>query len=366
MEENKNKSPHKVNTVIFIILFLIAILFEIYWIMTYPEDIFMLIGIGLVAIIMGFFAFEGIMDTYMEVQKQRYEQNEMLIKTQKALYLATKKNSAMLETKSEQNIEAIKYLVLKMSENQQQMTNLIRENNEEMAKRIETSGSDFSSSDISQLVDKLAKSNERLTKEVQAAVTVNELVKSNAELVKSVKEVLGQSVSAVSSLEETPAFDEMPVADEVPVFEKTPIAEEIQIADEVPAFEETPIAEEIQIADEVPAFEETPIAEEIQIADEVPAFEETPIAEEIQLTDEIPVVEEVPEVTEAFSYIEEETETTIESFESEIEIEETTSEEISESEVEETPAPEPSPFEAVPESNGLLSEDEIAALFANL
>jgi len=330
MEENKNKSPHKVNTVIFIILFLIAILFEIYWIMTYPEDIFMLIGIGLVAIIMGFFAFEGIMDTYMEVQKQRYEQNEMLIKTQKALYLATKKNSAMLETKSEQNIEAIKYLVLKMSENQQQMTNLIRENNEEMAKRIETSGSDFSSSDISQLVDKLAKSNERLTKEVQAAVTVNELVKSNAELVKSVKEVLGQSVSAVSSLEETPAFDEMPVADEVPVFEKTPIAEEIQIADEVPA------------------------------------FEETPIAEEIQLTDEIPVVEEVPEVTEAFSYIEEETETTIESFESEIEIEETTSEEISESEVEETPAPEPSPFEAVPESNGLLSEDEIAALFANL
>ncbi len=354
MEENKNNnSIHKFNTVIFVILFLIAILFEIYWFVNYPDDIFLIVGIGVIAIIMGFFAFEGLMDEYMTVQKQRYEQNEMLIKTQKALYLATKKNSAMLETKSEQNIEAIKYLVVKMSENQQQMTNLIKENNEEVAKRIETSGSDFSSADITQLVEKLNKTNERLTKEVQAAVTVNELVKSNAELVKNVKEVLNQSASNMRTVSAEWAETEAQFT--APAYTE-PAPEPVYEASK-PVYEEQP--------EPVEEYQE-PIAQEMVHEYEEPI--EEPVAEVV------PVYEEPQEeVTEAYSYIEEEAVAGAEELDTEMDIEESANSaevleevEIAGETVSEEVTEEKVPFEVPKDNGGMLSEEEIAALFANL
>ncbi len=382
MEENKNNGHHKINTVIFVILFLIALLFEIYWIMNYPDDIFLIVGIGLIAVIMGFFAFEGITDTYVNIHKQNYEQNEMLIKTQKALYLATKKNSAMLETRSEQNIEAIKYLVMKMSENQQQMTTLIKENNEEMAKRIETSGSEFSNSDITQLVEKLNKSNERLTKEVQAAVTVNELVKSNAELVKNVREVLSQSASTmayVSNSWEEPATPEIKIPDPVvvpePAVMESPQPEVYVVPKATEEVTEPIVMEESlftsfeDMAEEVPTMEVTEENVESEAEEKTYLVETAEVMEEPQETTEA-VVEEV---TEAYSYIEDEAAEVTEELETEIEIEEsaeevqnveTDLEENSEEAVEEPE--EPAAFEAPQDNGGMLSPEEIAALFAQL
>ena len=81
-----------------------------------------------------------------------------------------------------------------------------------------------------------------------------------------------------------------PIVEEKPAVEEVPVAEEV--VEEAPAVEEVPVAEEV--VEEAPAVEEVPVAEEV--VEEVPAVEEVSVAEEV--VEEAPAVEEVPAAEE--------------------------------------------------------------------
>jgi hypothetical protein len=190
MEQNNNYKS-RISPSVYLLIFIIAIIFEFYWIMTDPYDYFMLIGIGIIALIMGYLTFESIIMNYNRIQKERFDQNEMIIKTQKALYLATKKSTQANELRAAQSIEAIKYMVNKMTDNQKELTNMFLTASEEKAALTSSSATNTNGGeDIASLVAKLSESNNKLAKEVQAAVTVSELVKSNELLVNSVRDIL--------------------------------------------------------------------------------------------------------------------------------------------------------------------------------
>lgn len=333
MEENKSGGYTKINPAIFVILFIIALIFEFYWIMNYPYEYFMLFGIGIVALIFGFLAYEGIVASYKKNQKERYEQNEMLIKTQKALYLATKKSSASADLKAEQNIEAIKSLVSKIEENQLELTRLLQNNNRK--------SSDNDSSDIGGLVEQITRSNAKLAKEVQAAITVNELVKTNADLVKNVQEVLGQTINNVnlsSSVTDSISAPNISNNNEIPDSE---LAEE---------FTPEPVNEQtIDDIDEVASTDEELIQSSgvndtddtiAQVDDALNHFQTDDEFVDFPGLDDMPEESENAEVTD--------------------EIVDSSPDEASEESSD-------NPFNSVSDNNdGMLSQEEIAALFAKL
>lgn len=301
MDDNKSSNSSGINPVIFVILFIIAMVFEFYWIINYPYEYFMLFGIGIVALIFAALSFEGIAISYRRAQKERAEQTEMLIKTQKALYLATKKNNSVADLRAEQNIEAIKYLVTKMTDNQKEIAALIKENSATNQNRIGTD----QSSDLGNIVEQITLSNARLAKEVQTAITVNELVKTNADLVKNVKEVLNQTIAnANHSMEEESvpkaegvAFTKMPQVEPegFAVAEpEAPAEEEVyaELEEFAAAEPEAPMAEEVytepefvsvEAEPEVSVVEETYAEQFEAIEPEVPAAEETYAGEVVDI-----------------------------------------------------------------------------------
>lgn len=194
--------------VFYILGLMVAIFFELYWIGNFPYDYFMLIGIGLVVLIMGYLAFDGIIKALQATQEIRQEQNELMIKAQKAIYLATKRNGAVVEKPSEP-------------------------------------------SDLSGLISQLTESNARLAKEVQQAVTVNQLVKANEELVRNVRDVIGQTSSGMNTISvmDTPPIVEAPTV-ETPIIE-TPIIEAPDPI-EAPSTEEPPITETPESLENIP------------------------------------------------------------------------------------------------------------------
>lgn len=203
MEQKNSPSNtnNKSNSIIYYSLtFLIALLFELYWIFTRPYDYFMVIGIGIIVIITGYLTIDGITKAKAAEAALRQEQNEMIIKAQKAIYLATKKNVTESEKNREQNMRAIEVLVKSMVTSQKELVNVITTKSDELAdKQLE---SHDNTSDMSALVDKLTKSNDKLAKQVQSALTINELVKSNAELVKNVQAIMESSAQLAGSSNE--------------------------------------------------------------------------------------------------------------------------------------------------------------------
>ena len=180
MNDNiKKNSP----LVFYILGFLTALLFELYWIGNFPYDYFMLIGIGLIVLITGYLTFDGVIKAYNEAQEIKREQNEIMIKAQKAIYLATKKNSAEAEKMQINSLKAVNILMDRMVDTltEKQLT----------AKADEAN-------DISGLIEKLSKSNKTLAKKIQNAITVGKLVKSNEELIKSVQDILNGSTEELS------------------------------------------------------------------------------------------------------------------------------------------------------------------------
>lgn len=203
MEQKNSPSNtnNKSNSIIYYSLtFLIALLFELYWIFTRPYDYFMVIGIGIIVIITGYLTIDGITKAKAAEAALRQEQNEMIIKAQKAIYLATKKNVTESEKNREQNMRAIEVLVKSMVTSQKELVNVITTKSDELAdKQLE---SHDNTSDMSALVDKLTESNDKLAKQVQSALTINELVKSNAELVKNVQAIMESSAQLAGSSNE--------------------------------------------------------------------------------------------------------------------------------------------------------------------
>lgn len=194
MDTKPNKNY---GTTFFALAFIVAIFFELYFIMTNPYNYFMLIGIGIIMIILGYLTFDSISKAKEAAAKQLNEQNEMMLKASKAIYLATKRNTQEAQKQHAQNIKAIEYMMNNMISNEKDMVNAMITKNEEIAAKQITAKAE--GNDMSSLIEQLSASNAKLAKEVQSAITVNELVKANADLVKNVREVLGNSQSALDN-----------------------------------------------------------------------------------------------------------------------------------------------------------------------
>lgn len=250
METNNQKKQFN-GLPFYALTFLVALLFEFYWILNGPTDYFMLVGIGIIIVITGYLTIDNIMKARAEDLAARQQQNETMIKAQKAIYLATKKNVMETEKTREQSMKTLEVLMAGMVSSQKELVNVITTKSEEFAaKQIAMNDS---SADISELVDKLSKSNEKLAKQVQDAVTINELVKANAELVKSVQGMFGDKISqpAATTNEE---YTNIPVENITPTIDLDPIMTEAENMDEIP---------EDDIEDIAPTFEDLGMAESV-------------------------------------------------------------------------------------------------------
>lgn len=191
------KQTKNYGTTYFALAFIVAVLFELYFILTDPYNYFMLIGIGIIMLITGYLTFDSIAKARADAKNRLAEQNDMMLKASKAIYLATKRSSQEAEKQHIQNIKVIEYFMNNMISNEKEMVNLLISKNEEIvAKQITTKSE---ADDMSSLIEQLSASNAKLAKEVQSVITVNELVKANADLVKNVREVLHGNTSALNT-----------------------------------------------------------------------------------------------------------------------------------------------------------------------
>lgn len=297
MEKNtKKNSP----LVYFILTFITAVFFELYWINIHPYDYFMLVGIGLVVLITGYLSFDGIIKMRSEAEELKREQNETMIKAQKAIYLATKKNAAEAENMQIQSLKAVNVLMDRMVENITQ-------------KQLETKTSSGEPMDITGLINELTASNAKLAKEVQNAITVNQLVKANENLIKNVQSVLnGQSVDLSESLNiseptviPNPPIEPEPTVTPNPVIEPEPAVTPDPVIEPEPAVTPDPVIEP-EPTTPMPYVEpETEPAVPVEVPETVP--EELPVAEALEdMEDTINIdemtLEELDEINPAPMY----------------------------------------------------------------
>lgn len=352
METNNQKKQFN-GLPFYALTFLVALLFEFYWILNGPADYFMLIGIGIIIVITGYLTIDNIMKAREEDLAARQQQNETMIKAQKAIYLATKKNVMETEKTREQSMKTLEVLMAGMVSSQKELVNVITTKSDEFAaKQIAMNDS---SADISELVDKLSKSNEKLAKQVQDAVTINELVKANAELVKSVQGMFGGTMPQAAATP-TEEFTSIPVENIAPTINLDPIMTEAEnmeaipeddIEDISPAFEDLGIAESViddTIAETTEEFTSDAEVVNEEIINDINAAQ----MEEAQTLEDMTVVEDIsPELDEEMSATADIEATVAESAEF--------AEEADSATVDDERDP-----------NAPLSEEEIAALFASL
>ena len=155
MSSNK-KAKLKFNFIIICIIgFIVSIFFEFYFISYFPYDYFMLFGIGIIMCIFGYLSIDGVLEIINQTMEKRNEQNEIMIKASKAIYLTTKK----IALNSSHSIQA----------------------------PLE------SPKDINALIDDLSQANERLAKEVENAVSLQPLVQKNRSIVNNAREIIDDS-----------------------------------------------------------------------------------------------------------------------------------------------------------------------------
>jgi len=86
------KTKSKFNFIIICIIgFVVSIFFEFYFINYFPYDYFMLFGTGIIMCIFGYLSIDGVLEIINQTSRKRDEQNEIMIKASKAIYLTTKK-----------------------------------------------------------------------------------------------------------------------------------------------------------------------------------------------------------------------------------------------------------------------------------
>lgn len=259
METGKQNKPGNGLT-FYVLSFLVALLFELYWIYYRPDDYFMLFGIGIIVVITGYLSLDTINKIRAFELAERQQQNETMIKAQKAIYLATKKNATEAEKTRDQNIKTLELLMSSMVSSQKELVNVITTKSDEFATKQLTMND--SSADVSELVDKLSKSNEKLAKQVQDAMTINELVKANAELVKSVQGMFNGNSTPVMNTE---SLNTIPVDNIAPIINPDPILEEAEAMEDIP--EEPAPSESAETAEdlftmELPPFESLDISDD--------------------------------------------------------------------------------------------------------
>ena len=258
--EDKNFKQQKAKfnfVIIYILGFVISAFFEFYWISYYPYDYFMLAGIGIILCILGYLSIDGILNIIHSAEQKRDEQAETLIKAGKAIYLTTKR------------------MALEQSHTLPEVSDVPK--------------------DLNSLVNDLAKANERLSKEVEHAISIQPLLQENQKLVNSVQNTLNADASAAT---EEPVVEDIPVDPEPAMAEDSPVVDEIpEVAVDAPAMEE-PVVEDIPVDSEPAVVEDYPVVDEIpEAAVDTPAMEE-PAAEDIPVDSE-PITDEEPPIPEA-------------------------------------------------------------------
>ena len=226
--EDKNFKQQKAKfnfVIIYILGFVISAFFEFYWISYYPYDYFMLAGIGIILCILGYLSIDGILNIIHSAEQKRDEQAETLIKAGKAIYLTTKR------------------MALEQSHTLPEVSDVPK--------------------DLNSLVNDLVKANERLSKEVEHAISIQPLLQENQKLVNSVQNTLNTESSAAT---EEPVVEDIPVDPEPAMAEDSPVVDDIpEVAVDAPAMEE-PVVEDIPVDSEPITDEEPPIPEAVQDA----------------------------------------------------------------------------------------------------
>ncbi len=162
MSSNK-KTKSKFNFIIICIIgFVVSIFFEFYFINYFPHDYFMLFGTGIIMCIFGYLSIDGVLEIINQTSRKRNEQNEIMIKASKAIYLTTKK---------------------------------IALNSHSMPDTLETP------KDFGSLIDDLSQANERLAKEIENAVSLQSLVQKNRTIVNNAREIIENHEQPLSPLE---------------------------------------------------------------------------------------------------------------------------------------------------------------------
>ena len=254
----------------FSMAFLAACVFEFYWIMSNPYDHFMLIGIGIIMLITGYLTVDSILKIKADSDAEKAEQNDMILKAQKAIYIATKKNAKDADMRQAQSVKAVELMMNKMITSQQAL--------------LEDKKSD--GDDMTSLIDQLSASNAKLAKEVQSAITVNQLVKANADLVKNVKEALSANSMSASEASDLSAYVSAavatPVAAPQPVVAPQPAVAPTPVVAPQPAVAPTPVIVPEVVAEPEPIIVPEVVAEpEPIIVPEVVAEPEPMIVPEV-------------------------------------------------------------------------------------
>ena len=258
--EDKNFKQQKAKfnfVIIYILGFVISAFFEFYWISYYPYDYFMLAGIGIILCILGYLSIDGILNIIHSAEQKRDEQAETLIKAGKAIYLTTKR------------------MALEQSHTLPEVSDVPK--------------------DLNSLVNDLAKANERLSKEVEHAISIQPLLQENQKLVNSVQNTLNTEASAAA---QDPVVEDIPVKPEPAVVEDSPVVDEIpEAAVDTPAMEESAV-EDIPVDSEPAVVEDSPVVDEIpEAAVDAPVMEESAV-EDIPVDSE-PVTDEESPIPEA-------------------------------------------------------------------
>ena len=258
--EDKNFKQQKAKfnfVIIYILGFVISVFFEFYWISYYPYDYFMLAGIGIILCILGYLSIDGILNIIHSAEQKRDEQAETLIKAGKAIYLTTKR------------------MALEQSHTLPEVSDVPK--------------------DLNSLVNDLAKANERLSKEVEHAISIQPLLQENQKLVNSVQNTLNTEASAAA---QDPVVEDIPVDSEPAVVEDSPVVDEIpEAAVDTPAMEEAAV-EDIPVDSEPAVVEDSPVVDEIpEAAVDAPVMEESAV-EDIPVDSE-PVTDEESPIPEA-------------------------------------------------------------------
>ncbi len=258
--EDKNFKQQKAKfnfVIIYILGFVISAFFEFYWISYYPYDYFMLAGIGIILCILGYLSIDGILNIIHSAEQKRDEQAETLIKAGKAIYLTTKR------------------MALEQSHTLPEVSDVPK--------------------DLNSLVNDLAKANERLSKEVEHAISIQPLLQENQKLVNSVQNTLNTEASAAA---QDPVVEDIPVKPEPAVVEDSPVVDEIpEAAVDAPVMEESAV-KDIPVDSEPAVVEDSPVVDEIpEAAVDTPAMEEAAV-EDIPVDSE-PVTDEESPIPEA-------------------------------------------------------------------
>ena len=258
--EDKNFKQQKAKfnfVIIYILGFVISAFFEFYWISYYPYDYFMLAGIGIILCILGYLSIDGILNIIHSAEQKRDEQAETLIKAGKAIYLTTKR------------------MALEQSHTLPEVSDVPK--------------------DLNSLVNDLAKANERLSKEVEHAISIQPLLQENQKLVNSVQNTLNTEASAAA---QDPVVEDIPVKPEPAVVEDSPVVDEIpEVAVDAPVMEESAV-KDIPVDSEPAVVEDSPVVDEIPEATvDTPAMEEAAV-EDIPVDSE-PVTDEESPIPEA-------------------------------------------------------------------